>query len=565
MAKLATKMLRALAIMLATAGLVGGIVPSAGAETPGRVATYNATATLAPSGSLAVEATITFVDDPPERLQQVIRTTRRTAASTEYQFAVTDISVTSDGTVVTPELRSTASSLTIDIPTSDLGKTLVLRYVVTGAAVGDVDRGTLVTWPLLQGLNVPVTQFNGVVSAPGLFRYLDCAAGSPSSPGSCSFYAGGNHDYPNPTFREDGVNPGDVVIATLGFPAGQVAVNEQVRQLWTAERAFSVDPLALGLAAGVLVLGALVLWLAHRKIGRDYAGAVDPIVVADFEPIAAGQTAFTLAAEVHPGTIGTLLDERVDPVDITASILDLAVRGHLRITELPRESEHAPTDWTFTRRQSSEPLHDFERTLLDAIAPVQGDPVKLSHLPGTLSSVIGDIQSDLYDEVVEAGWFARRPDATRSAWGLASWIVLVVATLGAVALAAMTTFGLLGLSLVLVALGLMFVSREMPARTANGMAVLRGLDILRGDLLTHPVTNLTADDPYRSVSPLLPYAVVLGGRDRWLAAIADADDDDLPDSHDLGWYRGPENWHLADFPASMNNFVTTVQGTLFSR
>lgn len=565
MAKLATKMLRALAIMLATAGLVGGIVPSAGAETPGRVATYNATATLAPSGSLAVEATITFADVPPERLQQVIRTTRRTATATEYQFAVTDVSVTSDGAVVTPELRSTASSLTIDIPTSDLGKTLVLRYVVTGAAVGDVDRGTLVTWPLLQGLNVPVTQFNGVVSTPGLFRYLDCAAGSPSSPGSCTFYAGGNHDYPNPTFREDGVNAGDVVIATLGFPAGQVAVNEQVRQLWTAERAFSVDPLALGLAAGVLVLGALVLWLAHRKIGRDYAGAVDPIVVADFEPIAAGQTAFTLAAEVHPGTIGTLLDERVDPVDITASVLDLAVRGHLTITELPRESEHAPTDWTFTRRQSSEPLHDFERTLLDAIAPVQGDPVKLSHLPGTLSSVIGDIQSDLYDEVVEAGWFARRPDATRSAWGLASWIVLVVATLGAVALVAMTTFGLLGLSLVLVALGLMFVSREMPARTANGMAVLRGLDILRGDLLTHPVKNLTADDPYRSVSPLLPYAVVLGGRDRWLAAIADADDDDLPDSHDLEWYRGPENWHLADFPASMNNFVTTLQGTLFSR
>lgn len=565
MAKLATKTLRALAIMLATVGLAAGIIPSAGAQTPGRVATYNVAASLAPSGSLAVEATITFAGDPPPQLQQVIQTTRRTAASTEYRFEVTDVSVTSNAAVVTPTLSSTATTFTIDIPTQGLGKTVVLRYVVTGAAVSDVDQGTLVTWPLLQGLNVAVDQFNGVVSTPGLFRYLDCAAGSPSSPGSCTFYAGGNHDYPNPTFREDAVNPGEVVIATLAFPAGQIAVNEQVRRVWTAERAFSVDPLALGLAVGVLALGALALWLAHRKIGRDYAGAVDPIVVADFEPIAAGQTAFTVVEAVHPGTVGTLLDERVDPVDITASVIDLAVRGHLIITELPRESEHAPTDWTFTRRQNSEPLHDFERTLLDAVAPAQGDPVKLSHLPGTLSSVIGDIQSDLYDEVVSEGWFVRRPDATRSTWGLASWIVLVVATLGAAALIAMTTFGLLGLSLVLVALGLMFVSREMPARTATGIAVLRGLDILRGDLLTHPVTNLTANDPYRSVSPLLPYAVVLGGRDRWLAAIADADDDDLPDSHDLGWYRGPQNWHLADFPASMNNFVTTLQGTLFSR
>lgn len=49
----------------------------------------------------------------------------------------------------------------------------------------------------------------------------------------------------------------------------------------------------------------------------------------------------------------------------------------------------------------------------------------------------------------------------------------MAATVGAAALIAFTNFGLLGLSLVLVALGLMFVSREMPARTATGTAVLR--------------------------------------------------------------------------------------------
>ena len=565
MAKRATRMLRTLAIMLASLGLAGGMVATAGAATPGEVATYTVKAVLSPNGSLAVQAEITFVGAAPERLQQVIQTTRRTAQATEYRYQVSNVTLSSDGTVLTPELGSTGSSLTIDMPTAGLSKPLILSYVVTGAATRNVDQGTLVTWPLLQGLSAPVHRFDGIISSPGVFNYLDCAAGAPSAPGACTYYAGGNHDYPQPTFRQDGVQAGDVVIATLGFPAGQVAVNEDHRQLWTAERAFSVDPLALGLALAVALLGAVGLWLAHRKIGRDYSGAVDPILVADFEPIAAGQTAFTVLEEVHPGTIGTLIDERVDPVDITASVLDLAVRGHLTITELPRESEHAPTDWTFTRRVNPEPLHDFERTLLDAVAPAQGDPIKLSHLPGTLSAAIGDIQSELYDEVVEAGWFARRPDATRSSWGMVSWIVLVAATAGAAALIALTGFGLLGLSLILVALGLMFISREMPARTATGIAVLRGLDILRGDLLTHPVKNLTAHDPYRSVSPLLPYAIVLGGRDRWLAAIADADDDEHPDSTDLEWYHGTESWNLADLPASMNNFVTTLQGTLFSR
>ena len=105
----------------------------------------------------------------------------------------------------------------------------------------------------------------------------------------------------------------------------------------------------------------------------------------------------------------------------------------------------------------------------------------------------------------------------------------------------------------------------MPARTASGTGVLTGLEVLRGNLLTQPVDTLPTGQGYQQMSSLLPYAVVLGGKERWLRAMADSDDDDLPDSTDLDWYHGPDNWHLADLPASLANFVTTVQGTLFSR
>ena len=37
-------------------------------------------------------------------------------------------------------------------------------------------------------------------------------------------------------------------------------------------------------------------------------------------------------------------------MDVTASVVDLPpVRGHLHITELPRESEFARTDWEVRR------------------------------------------------------------------------------------------------------------------------------------------------------------------------------------------------------------------------
>jgi hypothetical protein len=268
---------------------------------------------------------------------------------------------------------------------------------------------------------------------------------------------------------------------------------------------------------------------------------------------------------IRPGEVGTLADERVDPVDVTATLLDLAVRGHLRITELPKASPHAPTDWTFARLQSSDPLLAYEHTLLDAVAPVQGDPVQVSNLAGSVGAVIGTVQSELYDEVVSRGWFAGRPDATRNRWARLGWIGLALAVLVTVALAAFTSFGLTGLALIALMLGVVLVAQEMPARTAKGTGVLRGLDVLRGSLLTQPVDTLPTGQGYVQLSSLLPYAIVLGGKDRWLQAVADSDDDDTPDSTDLSWYHGPDGWRLADLPASLANFVTTVQGTLFSR
>jgi hypothetical protein len=67
------------------------------------------------------------------------------------------------------------------------------------------------------------------------------------------------------------------------------------------------------------------------------------------------------------------------------------------------------------------------------------------------------------------------------------------------------------------------------------------------------------------ISELLPYAVVLGGHQRWLDAIVAADDDTDEDRYDLGWYHGPDGWHLRDLPGSLKNFITTVSGELFSR
>ena len=530
------------------------------------VGTYIVKGSISPDGTLEVVATISFAGEAPDSLEQRFATTRDTTDARQYRFEVVDVVATAGGADLGAQVSVGESATTVVIPTAGVTGPVELSYVVRGASTRAADGDTIVSWPLLQGLSLPVTIFDATVTVPTMINQIDCAAGAPEAPKACTYYGGGTHDNPQPFFHDEGRAAGEVVIAAMRFPAGTVAVNEDIVELWTFERAFSAEPLPLAVALGVLALGGLALWVLHRRIGRDVGGAAAPTRVAEFHPVADGSSEFRVLEGVRPGQVGTVMDEHVDPIDVTATLLDLAVRGHLLIEELEPQSTHAATEWAFARRDAGgDGLADYERTLLDAVAPVQGDPVKVSNLAGSVGAVIGQVQSQLYDEVVRRGWFAQRPDATRGVWGRVGWIALVVAVLATVLLAATTHFGLTGLALVLLALGLVFVAQEMPARTSAGASLLSGLQVLRGILQTQPTDQLPKGREYQQLSLILPYAVVLGGQDRWLQALVEADGDAEADSIDLDWYHAPSDWHLSDLPDSLRNFITTVQGTLFSR
>ncbi|MFP5283460.1 MAG: DUF2207 family protein, partial [Actinomycetes bacterium] len=461
-----------------------------------------------------------------------------------------------------PQVETGDRFTTVTVPTNGATE-VVMSYTVTGAVV-NIPTGTAVRWRLLQGLSADVSSFVATVQIPSAFTYVRCTAGPPNTTEPCAFAGAGTGDTPIPTFRDGPRGMGEVVAVDLGFPPGAVTATEIVERRWTLGRAFSATPWPLALSLGLLALGGAALFALHRRAGRDTRGTGAVAKAADFVPVGPGQSEFRVASEIRPGHVGTVVDERVDPIDVTATLLDLAVRGHLHITELPRSSPHAPTDWLLTRRTGADELRPFERALLQGLA-AEGESVKVSEIAGRVQDSIGSVQDSLYDEVVAQGWFERRPDATRNRWTSLALAVLIGAVVVTAVLAAFTTFGLVGLALIAIGLGLVFVAQEMPARTARGSALLAGLGALRSDLLSHPTDQMPRGHELREMSEVLPYAVVLGGVDRWLDAIVASDSDEAPDSEDLPWYHGPQTWHLRDLPDSLRNFVTTVSGTLFSR
>ena len=117
----------------------------------------------------------------------------------------------------------------------------------------------------------------------------------------------------------------------------------------------------------------------------------------------------------------------------------------------------------------------------------------------------------------------------------------------------------------MLALGLVFVAQEMPSRTARGVALLGGLGALRSDLMSQPTSQMAPGRELAEISELLPYAVVLGGTDRWLDAIVAADTDEAADSDGPGLVPRPARLAPQRSSGLAKNFITTVSGSLFSR
>ena len=109
--------------------------------------------------------------------------------------------------------------MTVTVPTQGMAEPVVVSYVVKGAALRTADGDTAVVWDLLQGLSLPVSTFDAVVSIPAILTMVDCASGDPTDPGACVSYSGGTHTSPQPMFHDESLNAGDVVRATFGLAA----------------------------------------------------------------------------------------------------------------------------------------------------------------------------------------------------------------------------------------------------------------------------------------------------------------------------------------------------------
>lgn len=492
-----------------------------------------------PGGVLHVKEQITFSGEPPVR-RLLTRVRHDDAHDRLYRVS----NLTGDGTL---------SGATITL--TGKGKA-TLEYDVAGAftPMSDIEE---LRWYAVSGWSVPVDVATVTVSGAATIQNLSCFAGEIGAAVGCTV-AEMDHTGTGATFEQRGLRPGQALTVVVGYPPGASGGGKPIlERRFDLATAFTLDAVTGAALAGLLVLLLGGVGLLYWTRGRDAR------VIGHEARIISGMQngGFAPPDGVRPGQIGTLIDEQADVVDVTATIVDLAVRGYLLIEEQPRRAYDAP-DWVLVKRPNApvSALLPYEAALFEAIFKDR-DAVPLSQLRGTFAAELGKVRDALYEDVVRQGWFAHRPDTVRTRWTTLGVILAAAGVLATVLLAWFTTYGLLGLALIIGGAALAVGGQYMPAKTAKGSAALAHTLGFRRYLIEGKVPDVPPAQRVELFSRYLPYAVIFDAVEPWARLVSDVGASGLP-ADNLYWYHGPAEWDLSKFADSMRTFTTTTSGAI---
>ncbi len=447
--------------------------------------------------------------------------------------------------------------------------TYTIVYTIEGATNGFGDHDELYWNAIGDTWAVSIDDVTVNVEAPGAITDSLCFQGPERSTLPCD---GQKVRGSAATFRQQHLDPYSGVTIVLAFPKG--VLNEPapiLEERWSLSSAFRLTPVTGGVSGALLLLivggAAVTLWRTGRD--RRYRGSpIDQVMgnptgedeaVPIFDADTEAPVEFAPPGDMRPGQMGTLVDEQANTLDVSATIVDLAVRGFLMIQEIPKEGWFGKPDWTLIKLEESEAgLLTYERRLLNALFR-DGTEVTISDLRNTFAARLEGVEESLYVDVVNRGWFRSRPDKVRSTWQARGVVALILGAALTFVLARWTHWGLLGIPLLVGGLLLLIFAKRMPARTASGTAMLRRVRGFRRVIETAETHMSQWAEKEMIFTTFLPYAVVFGCTDKWAKAFAA-----LGVQPDTSWYVSPRPFVYTEFAQSMDGFAVTTGGTIAS-
>ncbi len=330
----------------------------------------------------------------------------------------------------------------------------------------------------------------------------------------------------------------------VAFPKGLVSVPLTYRSWFGAV----MIALAALLGFGAL-LGMIILW--YRK-GRDI-GAPELDVVR-YEP----------PPDLRPAEVGVLVNESPTISDITATIVDLAIRRKLVINEQEKTGIKGLLDareFSFQRWDKDlTDLAPFEKQLMDGLFE-SGDTVTEDDLENKFYTHIPEIDGDLKDQVLDKGFFDGDPSKVKHRYTMIGLLLLLL-IIPVFLVRAWIDLGYLYAfvpALAIAGVSIFIVGRFMSRRTAKGSEALSYVKGFKEYMATAEQEEMKFMTP-ENFQANMPYAMVLGVATAWAEKFKDIYTEP-PD-----WYRGyyPGAFSTVYLADSLSRMETSVGSTLSS-
>ncbi|MGA4669443.1 DUF2207 domain-containing protein [Propionibacteriaceae bacterium Y1923] len=573
------RLLVGLAALLLACGfsLAAATTARADDDTPSswRITKYHVTATPAQDGGMTtveIDLDFDFSNDSGHGPFIVLPERMRTNDPDEWRMLDTTIVSVTSGTGANTDQLITHENGNLVLRVGREGSTYrgvqnyKITYTVHGILYPNHPESLMdeFNWNAIgTGWQVPLQDVRVTVNSPAEPRRTACWEGR-SYQNSCTA--------PDPAtqmvWTQARLAKGQGLQVVAGYPAGTFT-NADFRTT-TRYHVGNMFPLNATNLAGAGMIGAASIggaaMLVRRK-GRDQAwqGVAPGMTPLKGQNAAVGArdksapvaVAFRPPKGARPGEIGTLIDEKADMKDVTATLIDLAVRGHMRIEPIDKKNQR------FIRLNGRDQMEAYESKLLNTLFKGSQVVTTKDLKDESRGKALSTAKTDLYTRVSNPPlkWFRENPNTARTLAALGG-VALVVAGLGLSFLLGFLGVGLWPLGIAVAGVVLMIFSSSMPARTPEGSAVYAEAKGFELYLSTAEADQIKFEEDIDVFSRYLPYAIAFGVADRWTRIFEKLAADGRYYG-DTSWYGGGRGYAMGyGFASTMNSLTSSMESAI---
>jgi uncharacterized membrane protein YgcG len=383
-------------------------------------------------------------------------------------------------------------------------------------------------WP------IDMNTVTATVVAPSINR-AKCFAGAYGTDSECDSVSKINHvgGVDRVIFAQNALKKYTGLTIVVSMPAGTVYQPSTIEKMMK----FMMDNWILAIPIIVFIFMGL-LW---NRRGRDPKGT--GVIVPYYEA----------PDNLSPAEVGLIIDEKVDARDVSALIINLAIKGCLHIRKNNKK-------YTFVKMQNADcaNLLSEEKMLYDSLFDGNKTEVDVDSLKNSFYGSLAKIKDEVTQKGITKGYYEKNPQTVRAKYITLGFLLFMTSFF------VVPFLGFVGaVALFLTALSVIGFGWFMPRRTKKGAIALEqilGLQLYLETAEKDRINfhNAPEKNPER-FEKLLPYAMALGVEKAW-AKQFEGIYNESPQ-----WYESTEPFAVSTFANDMHSFNNVTSSAMSSQ